>query len=72
VRPGVLRKDVEKYFEREGGLQFPGTTHYVYPKCPYLHVDVEFEDKGKTDALFSPEDIVVTASKLYVGYSVKD
>jgi hypothetical protein len=68
----TTRGEVEKYFAQDGGAQFPSNTRYVYPKCSYLHVDVEFEAKGPADRLFSPDDTVTKTSKLYVDYSAKD
>jgi hypothetical protein len=38
----------------------------------YLHIDVEFDPKTVPGHLFSPEDVVVETSKLYVDYSAKD
>ena len=72
ITAGVARREVEKYFERDGGAQFPTSTSYVYIACHYLHLDVEFETKGLPGRLFSPDDVVVKASKLYVDYSSKD
>jgi hypothetical protein len=72
IKAGVHRKDVERYFDREGGMQFPSATRYVYAKCRYLHVDVEFEAHGKSDSPLSPDDVVIKFSKLYVDYSAKD
>jgi len=72
VKVGVARREVEKYFEREGGVQFPSSTRYIYAKCPYLHIDVKFEPKAIPGQLFSPDDLVAETSKLYVGYSTKD
>jgi hypothetical protein len=72
IKPGVTRHEVEKYFMRQGGVQFPGSTYYVYRKCRYLHVDVDFTTKGGVDLLFSSEDVVTKVSQLYVDYTAKD
>lgn len=72
IKVGITRGEVEKYFAQDGGLQFPTSTRYVYPRCQYLHVDVEFDAKGPADRPFSPDDTVTKTSKLYVDYSVKD
>ena len=72
IKVGITRGEVEKYFAQEGGAQLPPNTRYVYPKCRYLHVDVEFTPKGPPEHLFSREDIVMTVSKLYVEYEAKD
>jgi hypothetical protein len=72
IRAGVARREVEKYFVQDGGLQFPGTTRYVYTRCRYLHVDIDFEAKASAGQLFSPDDVVTKVSKLYVDYSARD
>jgi hypothetical protein len=72
IKSGLTRRDVEKYFVRQGGVQFPGSTFYVYPKCSLLHVDVDFTAKGTGERLFSPDDVVTKVSQLYVDYPAKD
>jgi hypothetical protein len=72
IKTGITRRDVDRYFELDGGLQFPSSARYVYPKCRYLHLDIEFEAKGNVDRPLSPDDKVVKASRLYVDYPVKD
>jgi hypothetical protein len=72
LRVGNTRAAVERYFQQDGGAQFPGNTRYVFPKCQYLHVEIEFELKGSAGQLFSSDDIVTKISKLYVDYQAKD
>lgn len=72
IKPGLQREQVEKFLQRDGGLQFPTPTRYVFPVCTFLHVDVEFGLKGEPGHLFGPGDIVRKASKIYVDYPVKD
>ena len=72
IRAGVARREIERYFERDGGAQFPSSTRYVYAGCRYLHIDVEFETKSVAGQLFSPDDLVVKTSRLYVDYPMKD
>jgi hypothetical protein len=67
IRPGMMRKDVEKYFRDDGGMQFPPKARYLWRPCMYLKLDVEYDlspSRGKN--LTSPEDTVRTVSKLYV------
>ena len=67
IRPGMMRKDVEKYFRDDGGMQFPPKARYLWRPCMYLKLDVEYDlspSRGKS--LTSPEDTVRTVSKLYV------
>jgi hypothetical protein len=72
IKVGIARREVEKYFVQDGGGQFPSTTRYVYTRCRYLHVDIDFEAKGSAGQLFSGNDVVTKVSKLYVDYSTKD
>jgi hypothetical protein len=73
IRPGMMRKDVEKYFRDDGGMQFPPKARYLWRPCMYLKLDVEYDlspSRGKN--LTSPEDTVRTISKLYVELPDKD
>lgn len=73
VGPGVKRKEVEKYFNHDGGLQFPDSGRYTHPRCTYLKLEVAFEaapSRGSEPT--SPDDTVRSVSKLYVDYPVKD
>jgi hypothetical protein len=72
IKAGIPRKEVEKYFDREGGMQFPSAAHYIYPQCRYLHVDVKFGVSDKEHKPFSPDDTVLEVSRLYVDYPTKD
>jgi len=72
IKTAGKRHDIAKYFEPDGGLQFPARTRYVYPKCDYLHVDVEFELAKPTEIASGPDDRVISVSKLYVEYPAKD
>jgi hypothetical protein len=72
IKVGITRREVENYFAQDGGAQFPGNTRYVYPKCRYLHIDVEFTAKDPARGIFATNDTVTKMSKLYVDYSAKD
>ena len=72
IKTGTARADVERRFIRDGGAQFRSATRYVYRRCSYLHLDVDFEMIGAAGISPSPEDKVVKVSKLYVDYSAKD
>lgn len=73
IKVGMTRTQLEKYFVADGGVQFPNNWRYVYPKCEYLKLEVEFT-AGPTrgQALSSPDDTVTRVSKLFVDYPVKD
>jgi hypothetical protein len=72
VKNASSRKEVAKYFVPDGGMQFPAKTRYVYPRCSYLHVDVEFELVKPAEIAALPDDKVIGVSKLYVDYATKD
>ncbi len=72
VKVGATRRDVAKYFVPDGGMQFPAKTRYVYPKCNYLHIEVEFELVRPADISSLPNDRVIGVSKLYVDNPAKD
>jgi len=72
VKTAGTRREVMKYFILDGGLQFPAKTRYVYPKCTYLHVEVEFELVRPAEIASLPDDKVIGVSKLYVEYPATD
>jgi hypothetical protein len=72
IRVGAQRKDVERYFERDGGFQSPSGTRYTHPACSYLHLDVEYQVESSGKQAFSPDDTVSKVSRLYVQYPGKD
>jgi len=80
VKPGALRKEVERHFRYDGGMQFlPGSARYAWLGCGYLKLDVEYdpptskgwESKPGKDPT-TPDDKVRKVSKLYVDYPIKD
>jgi hypothetical protein len=48
IEVGKTRADLLKVFTTEGGLSTGLNRTYVYRKCPYIKVDVEFEAVGQT------------------------
>lgn len=72
IKVGITRGEVEKYFVRAGGLQFPGKTFYDFPGCPYIHVVVYYSATWTPGQPFSPADKVKRVSKLYLGYQARD
>ncbi len=72
LKVGLSRSDAIRYFVPDGGMQFPSSGRYVDPSCRYLHVDIEFK-LAKPDAILpSPDDKIMSISKLYVEYPAKD
>jgi hypothetical protein len=73
IAPGVTRKEVEKYFTNDGGMQFPPHTRYTYRQCNYIKLEVDFDPAPSPGKDFtSPDDKVKNVSKLYIDYPAKD
>ena len=72
IHPGSTRADVERAFVVDGGLIFPSPTWYVYRKCEFLKIEIEFQVNAKNNEGLSPTDVVTKVSKLYVDYPVRD
>jgi hypothetical protein len=73
IKVGMTRREVEKQFKEDGGMQVRGQTRYVYKKCAYVQVEISFKlaDSRKT-VESSPDDIVTKVSKPYLAYMAVD
>ena len=73
IKAGMTRGEVETYFAYDGGLQFPDNARFAYPRCTFLKLEVRFRlaDSRGSD-LTSSGDTVVSVSRLYVEYPMKD
>lgn len=71
---GMLRGDLHKTFEADGGISFPRSGTFTFRKCPYIKIDVEFDarDVEKNALEFSPKDPITRISKPYLGYPSRD
>jgi hypothetical protein len=72
VKVGMTRKDVEKYFVQDGGMNFRGRTFYVYRKCDYIKLTVSFTPDPSVDPGFSPNDTITELSRLIIDYPTRD
>ena len=80
IEVGKTRADLLKVFITEGGLSTGLSRTYVYRKCPYIKVDVEFEAverpardaEGRVTLGESDKDTIKTISKPYLEWSVMD
>ena len=73
IKPGLARKEVEKKFKYDGGVQFPDQSRFTHRGCDYIKVEVTFQpapNRGKS--LTSPDDVVTEVSKLYIDYPARD
>jgi hypothetical protein len=75
LRDGGIRADVERNFNLDGGLNFRERTRYIFKKCHYIKIDVEFSNNGKRDNSaidFPSTDIIVRVSKPYLESQIMD
>ncbi len=80
IEVGKARADLLKVFTTEGGLSTGLRRTYVYRKCPYTKVDVEFEAvgrpardaEGRETHEKSDKDTIKSISKPYLEWSVAD
>jgi hypothetical protein len=72
LKVGMTRKEIEHRFEPDGGIQFNGSTRYLYVDCPYIKVEIKFKSSSPRSKPFAPDDISTEISKLFVEYPVAD
>ena len=73
VKPGITRKEVEKNFDYDGGLNFAERGRYRYRGCDYIKLEVDFKSAPRAgNALTSPNDTVTTVSRLFIDYPTQD
>jgi hypothetical protein len=73
VRPGSKRREVERSFRYDGGLQFPDHGRYTYRGCEYIKLEIDFKlapDRGNAGS--SPDDTVAAVSRLFIDYPTRD
>ncbi len=73
IKSGMTRREVEKHFKLDGGVQVRHETRYMYLGCHYIRVDVEFDLAAPTDRVEdSPNDVVTRVLRPYVAYPTMD
>jgi hypothetical protein len=74
LKAGMLRADVEKDFDLDGGMTFQDRATYTYRRCRYIKVDVEFQKRDVPPNIqtFSQEDIVNKVSTPHLAYPATD
>jgi len=69
IKVGMTRRELRKIFN-EGGINRRNKGLYVYNKCPYMRVEVEFEAVGPADdklnSLMGTQDKIVKISKPFL------
>jgi hypothetical protein len=71
IKPGMTRKDLAPVFAVDGGLQVREKGRYVYARCPYIKVDVEFSLAAEQRD-FGPDDKIIKVSRPYLEYPTSD
>ena len=80
IEVGMTRRELSVLFGTEGGLSTASRRTYVYRRCPYIKVDVEFEpvgrptrdSEGRVTLREADEDIIARVSRPYLAWSVMD
>ncbi|MDP2898370.1 MAG: hypothetical protein Q8Q12_17670 [bacterium] len=74
IKVGMTRKQLLEAFTTEGGLSSRTWRTYVYRRCPYIKVDVEFKSVGnERDQLGQrPEDVIAKISRPYLQWPIMD
>src|ERR1700734_2981486 len=49
IKSGMTRREVEKHFKPDGGLQARQETRYLYSRCNYIRIDIDFRVEPPTD-----------------------
>ena len=68
IKPGTTRKEVEKLFEADGGVQRLNPMIFVYRTSPYIKLQVNFKvaKNRRGYVVLSPNDKVISVSKPYL------
>ena len=80
IEVGMTRGELLRIFMTEGGLSTGLMRTYVYRRCPYIKVDVEFEPvgrlahdaEGRVTLVESDEDLITQLSEPYLAWIVAD
>jgi hypothetical protein len=69
VQAGMFRADLERLFTYEGGIYSRSQQTYVYRKCPYIKVDVEF---ARSEENQNSGDRISKISRPYIARPIID
>ena len=72
LKAGMMRRDAEQYFTLDGGMNFRGRTRYVYKKCEFIQVEINFEEDPEVRNDFSQKDKIASLSKLFLAFPSMD
>ncbi len=73
IKVGMTRGELLKVFMGEGGISTRTWRRYVYRRCGFIKVDVEFATVGDPNSTAeSPEDRVTKISKPFLEWTIAD
>jgi hypothetical protein len=73
LKPGMTREDLLKIFTEEGGLSTRFQRRYVHRECPYIKVDVKFDDTGlEANGPEQPQDKITQVSTPFLEWTIVD
>lgn len=72
LKVGDTRRDVEKSWRLDNGVQIRTQAVYTYSKCAYIKIHVDFKGVGSPGLTKSPEDKVTAISKPYLDDPIQD
>jgi hypothetical protein len=74
LKVGMLRADLEKDFDPDGGISGQDRGMFTYKRCHYIKIEVEFEahEISSGSQASSPTDRVSKISRPYLAYPVSD
>jgi len=66
LKPGMTREQIEKEFQPDDTFGSGPIKRYVYKKCAYIKIDIDFDLVDANAVKDNPEDRVVKISKPYI------
>jgi hypothetical protein len=78
IKVGMTRGDLMRVFTIEGGISTRSQRTYVYRRCPYIKVDVEFDvehlrdSQGRIPLPQADEDVIRHISRPYLAWTIAD
>ncbi len=72
VTPGKTRANLLRLFTTEGGLSMARSRTYVYHRCPYIKVDVQFtlSSTNQSGVDEQPTDTIRKISRPYLAWGI--
>lgn len=74
IKPGMTRAQLLELFTTEGGLSTARHRTYVYRRCPYIKVNVDFNPAKPDQSVLDEQmsDTISGVSKPYLEWSISD